>query len=556
MSLRIIKSILWREANKTTVTTLDAGYAGQHHVALTTNPDVDAFFDGSAIERSSSQDGTGSEFFRAHIESFDGPGPVPKCELQLTKMGDGTERGEWRITRQRKETAYPLWRPERAFPSHTPGEGSTADGLILIRDAENRLHARWVRRKDVVRIPDVVRHFIEGASGVKVWTNPLFQHPHNSQLVSILTALVHSTNVLLYGPPATGKTRLLGLIKKHFETEVFFDTCEERQPFVDGGQKNRHSTFVTFHESYAYEDFVVGLRPDLSSDKKNLLPLRAMPGAFLEATEFARERGRASLLMIDEINRGNTAKAFGEVITLLDPDKRLDGLGDKGPFTVELRLPYRSDTQPIMVNTQEVPHPYVMPLHVFMVATMNAADKSVAPLDAALRRRFHVEHMTVDFKSMVEGAQVTLPLDSKSVPRTIAGIIVIAARLVMHLNDQLAAALGPDYVFGHGLLSPVVDAVTYRDACDQLARLWRNRLFPQLEEHLIAQPKALLDVLGRGWPAVIEGGRTEQDGRVIAPAVVRPKLHADGVQAVDDILQLIGMRYVDDSPAVSNVDRG
>lgn len=551
MSLRVIKSILWRDANKSTLDTLEDKSQGQYHVALTTSRDVDDFFNGSAIQPSRSGDGTRSQFFNAWIEAFEGPRSIPKWKLPLTKMGDDTERGEWRITSQRKTTAYPLWRPERAFPDHKPREGTEPDGLILVRDADDRIHARWVRRKDVHLFPDPIKQFVAQASGVTVWANPLFSNPDKVNVALMLATLLRSTNVLLYGPPATGKTRLLGLLKDAFATEILFDTCEERQPFLNGGPANRRTTFVTFHESYAYEDFVVGLRPEPTADAKSILPLRAVPGAFLEASEFAREGGRASLLMIDEINRGSTAKAFGEVITLLDADKRLDGNGNHGRYTVEVRLPYRTDTHPIVVDERPVPHPYTMPLNVFMVATMNAADKSVAPLDAALRRRFHVEHVSVDVRTMLQSANVSTSLDSNTVPKSVAGVVVIAARLIEHLNTRLAEALGPDYEFGHGLIGPVLDAVTYTDACEQLRRVWRNRLFPQLEEHFVSQPKALAEVLGDHWAVLLEG-RNDQNGRSIVPLVIRQKIYLDATETVDALLTLLGMQYGDAHDSTSD----
>lgn len=542
MSLKVIKSILWRDANKSTLDTLEDKSAGQYHVALTTSRDVDTFFKGSAIEPVGSRDDTGSQFYNAWIEAFDGPNSVPKQQLSLTKMGDDTERGEWRITSQRKSTAYPLWRPERAFPDHKPLDGKRTDGLILVRDADDRIHARWVRRKDIGRLPDPIRQFIEGASGVTVWANPTFSDPATSTVALTLATLLRSTNVLLYGPPATGKTRFLGLLKDAFESEILLDTCEERQPFMNGGPSNRRTTFVTFHESYAYEDFVVGLRPEPAADTKSILSLRAVPGAFLEASEFARKGGKASLLMIDEINRGSTAKAFGEVITLLDADKRLDGNGTRGRYTVEVRLPYRTDSHPIVVGGNEVPHPYTMPLNVFMVATMNAADKSVAPLDAALRRRFHVEQVAVDVRAMLQAARVTVPIDSNTVPKSVAGVSVIAARLIEHLNTRLAEALGRDYEFGHGLIGPVVEAVTFSDACEQLSRVWRNRLFPQLEEYFVSQPKAFTDVLGDRWEAML-AARVDRNDRSLVPSVIRPKMYSDATGVVAALLTLLGMQY-------------
>ena len=153
--------------------------------------------------------------------------------------------------------------------------------------------------------------------------------------------------------------------------------------------------WVTFHQSYSYEEFIVGLRPDPASEK--LLSLEPSPGLLLELAEWARVPGQSSLLVIDEINRGNVSRVFGEFITLIEPDKRLADDGHPTDRTVAINLPYIKPGIPVTVQVDgadvNVENPFTMPLRLYTLASMNSVDKSIAPLDSALRRRFHVSSL-------------------------------------------------------------------------------------------------------------------------------------------------------------------
>ncbi|WP_166739017.1 McrB family protein [Alkanindiges illinoisensis] len=140
-------------------------------------------------------------------------------------------------------------------------------------------------------------------------------------------------------------------------------------------------SFVTFHQSYSYEDFVEGLRPVLDDDENSQIRYEIRRGIFLELCERARlDPAHPYALFIDEINRGNVSKIFGELISLIELDKR------QGRTNIlEAVLPYSHSK-------------FSVPANVSIYASMNAADRSLSPIDIALRRRFQFVEMQPDYE--------------------------------------------------------------------------------------------------------------------------------------------------------------
>ena len=138
-------------------------------------------------------------------------------------------------------------------------------------------------------------------------------------------------------------------------------------PNSDSGQV----AMVTFHQNFAYEDFIEGIRPALGDEIGDQIRYKLHDGIFKKIARAAeKDSDKQFVLIIDEINRGNIAKIFGELITLIEDSRRL-GAEDE----IKVTLPY-SQT------------PFGVPKNLYLIGTMNTADRSIQLLDTALRRRF------------------------------------------------------------------------------------------------------------------------------------------------------------------------
>lgn len=181
-------------------------------------------------------------------------------------------------------------------------------------------------------------------------------------------------NFILYGAPGTGKTYAtaeyaMAIIERR-KVDLTQKSPAERsalmQKYKDAIQQGR-ITFTTFHQSYGYEDFIQGLRPDTKNGGFNFLPV---DGVFKRIADEAIHHGdKDYVIIIDEINRANISKVFGELITLIEEDKRW---GEINALSVTL-------------PSGQI---FAVPNNLFIVGTMNSADKSISLIDAALRRRF------------------------------------------------------------------------------------------------------------------------------------------------------------------------
>jgi hypothetical protein len=210
--------------------------------------------------------------------------------------------------------------------------------------------------------------------------------------------------------------------------------------------------FVTFHQSFAYEEFVEGLKPILVEGQ---LQYQVVDGIFKSICRQAQnDPEHRYLILIDEINRANIAKVFGELITLIEDDKRL---GEDNE--IKIQLPYSQEE-------------FGVPENLYILGTMNTADRSIALLDIALRRRFtFVELMPNPFLlGTVEGVDLKI--------------------LLTRLNQLITVLLGREYQIGHSYF------INIKDVTD-LHFVWYHRIIPLLQEYFHNDLERLSLVLGK-----------------------------------------------------------
>ena len=215
--------------------------------------------------------------------------------------------------------------------------------------------------------------------------------------------------------------------------------------------------FVTFHQSFSYEDFIEGIKPKLEGEADGQIAYEVRDGIFKEICLLAQaDHPKPYALFIDEINRGNVASIFGELITLIEDDKRI---GQDNPLTV--MLPY----------SREV---FGVPDNLYIIGTMNTADRSVEALDTALRRRFIFEEMRPD------ETKVKQPV----------GLGVDLPKLFRTINARLERLLDHDHCIGHAYFMDV-------NSLSELQCVFANKIIPLLREYFYGNPAKIGLVLGK-----------------------------------------------------------
>lgn len=371
--------------------------------------------------------------------------------------------------------------------------------------------------------------------------------------LEVLALLEAHTNVLLYGPPGTGKSHLMKEVENLFRSKYggasagsrfAIDTEAERNSISELPVRTAKSRWVTFHQGYSYEDFVVGLRPT-GSGGSSVLSLEAKAGAFVELAACSRDGH--GLMLIDEINRGNASRIFGEFITLLEPGKRLAADGYPTKETVTVTLPYLSSNQKIEVEPGiEVERDFQMPKHIFTLASMNSVDKSVAPLDAAIRRRFYVLHLGPTKEDMN---------DTAGADANVHAVGKLAANVMLKVNRGIGLYLGPDYMLGQYYLpgNPRLGDLEEQSAKTKLVAIWRHKLLPQLLEYFHGRPSVCIkmleyDTLGSGSGLGVVRPKPEEVDEGASDFIFNAENDRTDEEVLDFLEQFSGVSLSGDEP--------
>lgn len=291
-------------------------------------------------------------------------------------------------------------------------------------------------------------------------------HPKKPIRLSGIPGHIHSVldrkgQVILYGPPGTGKTywaektandlAAISSFGKPFESlsEI------ERKSVIGDGQKSGLVRLCCFHPAYGYEDFIEGYRPD-TIDGQVSFQLRN--GVFKKICRDATDSpAQKFYLIVDEINRGDIPRIFGELLTILEKDKR--------------------DKRIILPVSQEV---FSVPRNVFLIGTMNTADRSISLLDAALRRRFGFVEMMPDGKVLKDSSVSGIPLR--------AWFDALNTRIREHVGrDARNLQIGHSYLMQGG--STLKDLASFKRAI-------RDDIIPLLEEYCYEDYTTLATILG------------------------------------------------------------
>ena len=266
-------------------------------------------------------------------------------------------------------------------------------------------------------------------------------------------------NTILYGPPGTGKT----YTTSKYCVEICDGQSERSKDEIHSCYRQLieedRVEFVTFHQSYGYEEFVEGLRPDTGGAGSAGFSLVPTAGVLKRIAERARENSEeAYVLVIDEINRANVSKVLGELVTLLEEDKR-EGADNE----VKLTLPYSKDS-------------FTLPSNLYILGTMNTADRSIALLDTALRRRFEFKEIPPEPGILSEFSEST----GIDLPEVLGAI-----------NTRLEWLLDRDHLIGHAWFMGL-------DSKADVDRVMRHKIIPLIAEYFYDDWNKVQAVLGGG----------------------------------------------------------
>ncbi|AFU67876.1 5-methylcytosine restriction component McrB [Psychroflexus torquis ATCC 700755] len=264
------------------------------------------------------------------------------------------------------------------------------------------------------------------------------------------------------------------VITEEIENQIpeLYDLIEKVNNFKpDANKVIERFKFVTFHQSFSYEDFIEGIKPIMpeNGEVAEDLGYKIEDGVFKEiCKDAAIDPHNRYAIFIDEINRGNVSAIFGELITLIETDKRKGAANE-----MRITLPYSKNI-------------FSVPLNLDIYGTMNTADRSVEALDTALRRRFEFKEMMPDLE-VIENEEVD-------------GILL--TDVLKTINERIELLIDRDHTIGHSYFVDV-------DTAQRLADAFNNKIVPLLQEYFYGDYGKIGLVLGKGFVERIKNDTIE-----------------------------------------------
>lgn len=335
--------------------------------------------------------------------------------------------------------------------------------------------------KDDVALADEIRNVMEKLFEIvepklrSYEMNKEIAEEAQKQCDEIKALLEASPQVVLTGAPGTGKTYSAREIARALV--LGDEVLSVREEQLDEGQKKELAArrkIVQFHPGYDYSDFVIGLKPVLGKDRTSVSydwtsgVFKTFAETAKNAYDNARSKGETPpkyVMIIDEINRADLSRVFGELFSLIEIDYR-----------------YRKDDENKVVNGEGIVLPngdtFVIPENLYIIGTMNDIDRSVDSMDFALRRRFAWYEVTAKSSTRIINAKVTDPLASKLVAAMNELNGYISGRVSLSIDGGRLAALGlgPEYELGGAIFAKYDGG--------SIESYWKNHIAVILAEYL------------------------------------------------------------------------
>ncbi|MEZ7724083.1 AAA family ATPase [Fusobacterium sp. 27098_8_59] len=324
-------------------------------------------------------------------------------------------------------------------------------------------------------------------------------------------------NVIFYGPPGTGKTyttakKAVAICDNVVEEDLTNYT--EVMKRYNKLKENNRIEFITFHQSYGYEEFIEGIKPivlnedDESEDEsennkesktnikiENDIKYDVVDGIFKKFCDNARKAIietnnndiplEAYVFIIDEINRGNISKIFGELITLIETTKRAGK-----EECISTKLPYSKEE-------------FTVPDNVYIIGTMNTADRSIALMDTALRRRFYFEEMLPNYDLLKD-----IFVEDEGVKVNIGAMLKVINERIEYLYDR-------EHTIGHAVFLEKMENDKINIDINKLENIFKKNIIPLLQEYFYEDYDKIRLILG--------DNAKDEDEQFIFAESIKPK---------------------------------